>query len=90
MDVVPTVSLSKCSKSCAVKVDPVVMHQVGVLTGIFTRSAKPDLTFILINTVHIADNVFAPGDPVPDLARGNVNQVEVAPAVPLRNVDDFF
>ena len=66
------------------------MHQVGVLTGIFTRGAEPDLAIFLINTVYIADNIFALGDLVLDLACSNVNQVEVAPAVPLRKVDDFF
>ena len=63
------VALGQGDQAGAVEVDAVVVDEVRILVRVLAAGAEPDLPLLLVDPVDAADDVFALGDLVLDLAR---------------------
>ena len=89
LDGVAAVALGESDQPRPIKIDAVVMNEIGILARHFAAGAEPDLPVVGIDAVDPAHDIFALGDLVLDRTGAGVDQVKVPPAVALRNVEDL-
>jgi hypothetical protein len=75
LNTVRSITLGECHQFCAVKINPVIMNEVRILSGIPAAGAKPDLSLLFINQIDPAHNPFAPGNLLPDLPGLGIDQI---------------
>src|SRR5689334_18413728 len=66
------------------------MNEVRVLFGIAAAGAKQNLALNFIDAIDTANDELAPVDLVFDLASGDIDEVQMPPAVAFGGVDDFI
>ena len=65
------------------------MNQIGILALVAAAATEPDLPLLLVNQVDVAHHEFAARNLVLRLPGGDIDQVEVSPAVLLGEVDNL-
>src|ERR1051326_2891850 len=84
------VAVRERRKSRSVEIDPVVMHEVGILARLHTARAKPDLALLVVDVLHAPHHPVSFRDLVLHLAGNAVVEVQMVPSIALRHPHDFF
>src|SRR5262245_12119158 len=72
-----------------IKVHTIKMDQIRILVRVPTRGAKPDLTLLFIDALDSADDEVALGDLTLDRPFLGIDQIQMPPAITLRDIDEF-